>query len=93
MDFLAEFEVFTRTETDMKSAQTKQRGVSEPFRRGRFYFPETPQGEFQLDEKGWNTLRMKPGALENIYAEKLDDWHKINLLRFEYAEAFGPRKK
>ena len=32
---------------------------------------------------------MKPQDFENIYGEKLDDWHKVILLRFEDAEALG----
>jgi dienelactone hydrolase len=46
-------------------------------------------GYFQLKNKGWNTLRMKPQDFENICGEKLDDWHKVILLRFEDAEALG----
>ena len=33
-----------------------------------------------LPEKGWNTIRMKPEQLVNIFGEKLDDWNKVILL-------------
>lgn len=44
---------------------------------------------FQLEKEGWNTLRMKPVDFENVYGEKLDDWHKVIILRFSDAESLG----
>jgi cephalosporin-C deacetylase-like acetyl esterase len=44
---------------------------------------------FQLEREGWNTLRMKPSDFENVYGEKLDDWHKVIILAFSDAESLG----
>jgi cephalosporin-C deacetylase-like acetyl esterase len=48
---------------------------------------------FQLESQGWNTLGMKPEDFENIYGEKLDDWHKVIVLGFEDAEALGKKHR
>jgi len=36
----------------------------------------------ECDQSGWNEVRVTPGMLENIYGEKLDDWHKVMKLQF-----------
>jgi cephalosporin-C deacetylase-like acetyl esterase len=48
---------------------------------------------YQLEKEGWNTLRMKPDDFENVYNEKLDDWHKVIVLTFRDAESLGREHK
>ena len=44
-------------------------------------------------EAGWNTVRLKPDDFQNIYGEKLDDWHKVMALEIGDAAALAKDKK
>jgi hypothetical protein len=47
----------------------------------------------RLPKKGWNTVRMLPGDFQNIYGEKLDDWHKVIMLTFTDAKSLAANQK
>jgi len=47
----------------------------------------------KLPKAGWNTVRLKPDDFQNIYGEKLDDWHKAMALSLGDAGSMAHSKE